>query len=84
MPASHYEQLHRFYRILKKIKGIDSFPFESYIFPEEETITRLSLLGMTLVYNDNYKLKFEAYLKGSEPMKSLAKDALAIAGIKSK
>jgi hypothetical protein len=39
---------------------------------------------MTLVLNDNYKLKFEAYLKGSEPMKSLAKDALAIAGIKSK
>jgi hypothetical protein len=81
-PGSRYEQYLRFWRVLKNLKNIDPFPFESYIHPDEEFITRVSLCGMALVYSEEYKSKLDGFAKGTEPMRTYALEALGWAGRK--
>jgi hypothetical protein len=77
---SPYEQLHRFIRVLRKIDGLNTFAFERYVLTKEETISRLALFGMALVYSDKYRIQLEQLAAGDSELKQAAGDALNFAG----
>jgi hypothetical protein len=75
-PASHYEQLERLKYVMRRMKSLESFAFDSYVQIRHSTLSMLALAGMVIRDNPADRKQLDEYAAGPDPIRSWARDAI--------